>query len=268
MNVGHGTMDVAMTELEICVDSVDSAVAAARGGAQRVELCSALDEGGLTPSLGMIRAVRASIGIRLHVMIRPRGGDFVYSEQELAIMRDDIGLAAAAGADGVVLGLLNEDSDVDVESTRALVELSRPMQVTFHRAFDMTRDPVAALEAVIQTGADRILTSGAEADAMRGRRQLQALVRAAGHRIRVMAGGSIRPHNAQQIVQDTGVPEVHSGLRHVDPSPVRHKVEGIHLGGTGADEYARSRVREEDVRSLRQKMDAAAVETAPAGVQH
>jgi copper homeostasis protein len=260
-------MDVAMSELEICVDSVDSAIAAESGGAQRVELCSALDEGGLTPSLGMIRAVRAGIRIRLHVMIRPRGGDFVYSEQELAVMRDDIPLAAAAGADGVVFGLLDEDSEVDVQRTRSLVELSRPMQVTFHRAFDMTRDPMAALEKVIQTGANRILTSGAQADAMRGRTQLRALVQAAGNRIGVMAGGGIRPGNVQQIVQETGVVEIHSGLRQALASPVRHRIHGIHLGGHDVDDYARSGVREEDVRSLRRKMNAVTFENAHMGAQ-
>jgi len=256
-----------MTELEICVDSVESSVAAEAGGAQRVELCSALHEGGLTPSLGMIRAVRGSIRIGLHVMIRPRGGDFVYSHQELAIMRDDIALAAAAGADGVVFGLLDEDSDVDGQRTRSLVELSRPMQVTFHRAFDMTRDPMAALEAVIQTGADRILTSGAQADAMLGRTRLRALVRAAGNRIHVMAGGSIRPENVQQIAYDTGVLEIHSGLRRAIPSSVRHRVHGVHLGDKGVDDYARSVVQVNDVRRLREEMDAIASEPAPAGAQ-
>jgi copper homeostasis protein len=256
-----------MMELEICVDSVESALAAESGGAQRVELCSALHEGGLTPSLGMIRAVRGIIRIGLHVMIRPRGGDFVYSDQELAIMRDDIALAAAAGADGVVLGLLDEDSDVDMERTRSLVELSRPLQVTFHRAFDMTRDPMAALEAVIQTRANRILTSGAQADAMLGRMRLKAIVQASGNRIHVMAGGGIRPDNVQQIVNETGVLEIHSGLRQAFPSPVRHKIHGIHLGGKGLDDYARSVVQASDVRRLRQSMDAITLDPSTVGVQ-
>ena len=256
-----------MTELEICVDSVESSVAAESGGAQRVELCSALHEGGLTPSLGMIRAVRANMRIGLHVMIRPRGGDFVYSDQELSIMREDIALAAKAGADGVVFGLLDEDSDVDIERTQYLVELSRPMQVTFHRAFDMTRDPMAALEAVIQTGADRILTSGAQANAMLGRERLRALVRASRNRIRVMAGGGIRPENAQQLAQETGVMEIHAALRHAVASPVRHKAHGIHLGGKGVDDYARNVVHASEVRRLRQSMDAAVFEPAAVGDQ-
>jgi copper homeostasis protein len=255
-----------MIELEICVDSVESACAAEAGGARRVELCSALDEGGLTPSLGMIQAVRAGIRIGLHVMIRPRSGDFVYSEQELAIMRDDIAFAAANGADGVVFGVLNEESKVDVERTRALIERSRPLQVTFHRAFDLTHDPLAALEAVIEAGADRILTSGGQPDALHGRKQLQALVNAARSRIRVMAGGSIRPENVQQIIEETGVPEIHSGLRHPLPSPVRQKVQGIHLGGRRAGEYGRSGVRKQDVESLRLRMEAAALETLPGRV--
>jgi copper homeostasis protein len=267
MNVVTVAMEVGMIELEICVDSVESAIAAELGGAQRVELCSALYAGGLTPSLGMIRAVRSSIRIGLHVMIRPRAGDFVYSNHELAIMRDDIALAAAAGADGVVFGLLDEHSDIDAKRTQSLVELSRPMQVTFHRAFDMTRDPTTAIEAIIRTGADRILTSGAQQDAMSGRKQLRALLQAAGSRIRVMAGGGVRPGNVQQIVQETGVLEIHSGLRQALPSPVIHKVHGIHLGGKGVDDYARSGIRADDVRSLRQRMNSITLETASPGAQ-
>lgn len=256
-----------MTELEICVDSVESSLAAEAGGAQRVELCSALLEGGLTPSLGLIRAVRAKIRIGLYVMIRPHSGDFLYSDEELAIMREDIMVATAAGADGVVFGLLDAGSRVDVERTRSLVEAARPLQVTFHRAFDMTHDPMEALDAVINTGADRILTSGAAADAMLGRSRLQALVQASQGRIHVMAGGGVRGSNVQQIADETGVREFHAALRYEVPSPVRHKVHGIHLGAKGADEYARSIVRPGDVRALREGMNAIAFQTEPLGVR-
>lgn len=239
-----------MATLEICVDSVESALAAEAGGAQRVELCSALMEGGLTPSLGLIRTVRSQIQIGLHVLIRPRGGDFLYSEADRAVMREDILLAAQCGVDGVVLGLLTANGDVDVEGTRELLESARPMQVTFHRAFDMTRDIGAALEAVVRTGADRVLTSGGEATAMLGRSRLRELVRASQGRIRLMVGGGVRAENLSAIAQMTRAPEYHAALRRSVASPVKHTPRLIHLGDPGVDDYARTEVRPEDVRAL------------------
>lgn len=246
-----------MTVLEICVDSVESAVAAESGGAQRVELCSALGEGGLTPSLGLIRAVRSRINISLHVMIRPRGGDFFYSDDEFEVMRDDIVHAAQCGADGVALGLLTVEGDVDVERTRKLVELARPMEVTFHRAIDMARHIDSALEDVIRTGADRVLTSGAEPSAMQGRHRIRELVRAANGQIRVMAGGGVRAENVQEIAQVTGAREFHAALRRTVHSPIKHQRHKVHLGNSGTDEYARSVVRTADVRTLKESLGAA-----------
>jgi copper homeostasis protein len=244
-----------MTVLEICVDSVESAIAAERGGAQRVELCSDLTEGGLTPSLGLIRTVRSRIGIGVHVMIRPRAGDFLYSEDDFAVMRDDISAAAKAGADGVVLGLLTADGDVDVERTKELVKLARPMEVTFHRAIDMARDVEDALEEVIETGADRILTSGAEPTAMQGRHRIRELVRASKGRVGVMVGSGIRAENVQEIAETTGAVEFHAALRRAVPSPIRHQRRKVHLGDPGVDDYARRVVRTADVRSLQAAID-------------
>jgi copper homeostasis protein len=245
-----------MTVLEICVDSVESAAAAEAGGAQRVELCSALSEGGVTPSLGLIRSVRSRIDIGVHVMIRPRAGDFLYSEDDLAVMREDIALAAQYGADGVALGVLTAEGEVDVERTRELVELARPMEVTFHRAIDMARDIESALEDVIRTGADRVLTSGGEITAMQGRHRIGKLVRSSAGRIGVMAAGGIRAENVREIAKATCAVEFHAALRRPVLSRIRHQKRKVHLGNPGADDYAHSVVRAADVRRLQDALDA------------
>ena len=152
---------------EICVDSIAGVRAAKEAGAHRVELCADLLEGGITPSLGMIRQARTIAGVGLNVMIRPRGGDFLFDDDELAIMRSDIETAKAEGADGVVIGLLTAAGEVDAARTRQLIALARPLSVTFHRAFDMTPDPFRALETLIELGVDRVLTSGQEGERAR-----------------------------------------------------------------------------------------------------
>jgi copper homeostasis protein len=240
-----------MADLEICVDSLESAVAAEAGGATRIELCNSLTEGGLTPSLGLLRAVRSRVRIGVHVMIRPRAGDFLYSADELAVMREDIVLAAQNGADGIVLGLLTAEGNIDVEQTRELVALARPMEVTFHRAFDMARDINTALQDVIHAGADRILTSGAEPTAMQGRHHICELVREAKGRIEIMAGGGVRAENAGEILRVSGVRDFHAALRRQVPSPMKHHRRKIHLGTPGLDEDTRYMVRAADVRTLR-----------------
>ncbi len=176
---------------EICIDSVDGAVAAQQGGAQRVELCDNLVEGGTTPSIGTIRLARANIAIGLNVIIRPRGGDFCYTPLEFEVMRQDILAAREAGADGVVIGLLQPDGRVDAARTRALVELARPLSVTFHRAIDLCRDPLEALEDLAAIGVDRILTSGCRPTALEGAEVIAGLVRRSNGRVVIMAGGGV-----------------------------------------------------------------------------
>ena len=237
--------------IEVCVDSVPSAVAAERGGAQRIELCSDLLEGGITPSLGLLQAVRAGISVPLHVIIRPRGGDFCYSEEEFDIMHRDVEIAKRAGADGVVLGILLPSGRIDVARTRQLIELARPMSVTFHRAFDMSADLQNSLEDVCETGANRLLTSGGEPDCLQGADAIAKLVASARGRICMMAGGGINAGNVAQILQRTGVAEIHVGLATAVPSPMLVRNARVSLGKVPGREYHRAQVLEESVRELK-----------------
>jgi copper homeostasis protein len=202
---------------EACVDSPEAAIAAQTGGADRVELCASLLEGCLTPSAGSIQLAKQHLEIGLQVMIRPRGGDFCYTDIEFQIMKLDIEVAKKMGADGVVLGILKPDGSVDKERTNVLVELARPLSTTFHRAFDMSRDPYEALEDLTDLGVDRILTSGQEYTALEGLDLITDLVQKAGDRIIIMPGAGIHEGNIAKIVKQSGVLEVHAaGLTTVE----------------------------------------------------
>lgn len=243
-----------MTEpvlIEVCVDSVASAVAAERGGAQRVELCSDLLEGGITPSLGLLQVVRAAISLPLHVIIRPRGGDFCYSDEEFDIMRRDIEMAKRTGADGAVLGILLPSGRIDITRTRQLIEVARPMSVTFHRAFDMSADLHNSLDDVCQADANRLLTSGGEPDCLQGTLAISKLVQSARGRIHIMAGGGINTGNVAHILQRTGVNEIHVGLATVVQSPMLVRNARVSLGKAPGREYHRAQVLEESVRELK-----------------
>lgn len=240
--------------IEVCVDSVASAVAAQQGGAHRVELCSDLIEGGITPSAGLIEVVRSCVSIGVQVIIRPRGGDFCYTPDEVEIMRRDIALAKKLGADGVVLGMLDPEGHVDVKSTRELVELARPLNVTFHRAFDMSADLFRALEDVCATGARRLLTSGGEAKCLQGSETIARLATAARGRIIIMAGGGIGQRDAASIIKRTGVREIHVGLSTPVPSPMRYRNLKLSMGKVPGREYERVQVLEEHVRNLQRTL--------------
>jgi copper homeostasis protein len=217
--------------LEICVESVEGAIAAQQGGADRVELCANLLEGGTTPSAGSMQLARHSLTIGLQVMIRPRGGDFCYSSTEFEIMKLDIDTARKAGADGVVLGILCPDGSVDEPRTRELAALARPMNVTFHRAFDMTRDPWEALETLIALGIDRILTSGQESSVLEGLELISNLVRAAGDRIIVMPGGGIHERNFSRIARECGARELHAAALAEAEGPMAFRNHRCFMGG-------------------------------------
>lgn len=215
--------------LEACVDSVESALAAQAGGAHRVELCEDLLEGGTTPSAGMIEVCRERLQIPVHVLIRPRGGDFVYSDVELEVMQRDIALVRRLGAQGVVIGALRPDGTVDVERTRAMLGVARPLSVTFHRAFDFTPDADAALDTLIALGVDRVLTSGQAPSARKGTRVLARLVARAGGRIGILAGGSVSEEDIAEIAQRSGVREVHVRATALLESPTSYRPQHLSL---------------------------------------
>ncbi len=233
---------------EVCVDSVESALAAQEGGADRVELCSDLLEGGLTPSYGMLKAARAALGLKIMAMVRPRGGDFCYSDAEFRAMHHDVGAAKDLGADGIVLGLLSPDGTVDDARTRELITLARPLPVTFHRAFDMTRDPFEALETLIGLGVNRVLTSGQEPTVLEGADMIAELVRRAAGRIIVMPGGGITERNIGRIVAATGVSELHfAALAPVEGRMVFRNTR-VFMGGTlRPPEYTQELTHRDDV---------------------
>jgi copper homeostasis protein len=223
--------------LEIRVETLEVALAAERGGADRIELCGDLSLGGVTPGADLVRRVRAQVRLPIFTMIRPRAGDFVYSTAEFAEMKRSIIGAKESGMDGVVLGILTKDHRVDVERTRELVELAKPLPVTYHRAFDEAADSHKALEDVIQNGAKRILTSGGAKSALEGAGVLARLVEAARDRVVIVPGAGISAANIVEVAQRTRAREFHSGLSTVLPygskgykkfeEEVRHLVEAI-----------------------------------------
>jgi copper homeostasis protein len=239
---------------EICVDSIAGVCAAQAAGAARVELCADLLEGGITPSRGMIRHARTVAGIKLNVMIRPRGGDFLFDDDEFAIMQSDIETAKAEGADGVVIGLLTAAGEVDAARTRELISHARPLSVTFHRAFDMTREPFEAIETLIGLGVDRVLTSGQEATVLEGLPLIAELIERAGSRIVVMPGGGITARNIDRIVATACPGEIHFAALEQAESRMRFRPQHVFMGGElRPPEYDRLETSAASIRAIMAK---------------
>ena len=215
--------------IEIAVEGADGLIAAQNGGADRVELCASLLEGGITPSMGMVRAAQRMARIPFFAMVRPRGGDFLYSDIEFEAMLADVSALKALGVDGIVVGCLTADGTVDEVRTRALVEAARPMQVTFHRAFDMSRDCEEAIEALVRCGVDRVLTSGQHKSA------LARTVKAARGRIRVIACGGLNRDIIAEVWRRTDADELHFSARQVVDSRMRYRNIGVSMGRTAVE---------------------------------
>lgn len=237
-------------QFEVCTNSVESCLAAQAGGADRVELCAGIPEGGTTPSYGDIATARELLThTRLHVIIRPRGGDFLYTPLEQRIMLKDIENARRLGADGVVFGCLTSEGDIDIALMKQLLEAAQGMSVTFHRAFDVCRQPKQALETLIQLGCHRILTSGAQPTAEQGIPLLKELQAQADGRIILLAGCGVNENNIARIASETGIREFHFSAREQLTSGMQFRNEAVSMGGTVCiDEYSRPVTTAERVR--------------------
>lgn len=217
-------------KIEVCAFSLESCLAAEKGGANRIELCGSVYEGGTTPSAGLMQMAKQQVSLEIYAMIRPHGGDFCYSDDEISVMQADIRMAKELGCDGVVLGILQPNGQINIEQTKALVALAKPMRVTFHRAIDMTPDYLKALEDIIETGCERILTSGQKNTAIEGIEAIRDLVQQANGRIEIMAGSGVNTHNAQTLAH-TGVNALHLTGKSVRDSEMIYRKEGISMGG-------------------------------------
>lgn len=236
---------------EVAVDSLESALIAQSAGANRIELCAALSIGGITPSHGMVKLARQQLPLPINVIIRPRQGDFLYSQAEFEMMRYDIDFAKSLNVNGVVIGILRPDGHVDIDRTRILIEQVRPLQVTFHRAFDMTADPYRALNDLIDLGVDTILTSGQQAAAEQGIDLITDLVKQADGRIKIMPGSGINPTNIKTIVTQSGATEFHFSGKTSQPSQMTYRNLNLSMGGQDdASEYDITIADEDIIRAI------------------
>ncbi len=214
-------------QLEICCFNFASAMLAQQTGATRIELCADAAEGGTTPNYGTIQLAREQLSIQLYPIIRPRGGDFFYTSEELEIIKRDILVCKELGCDGVVIGMLHHNGSIDIENTKRLVALAYPMGVTFHRAFDRASQPMEALEAIISTGCERILSSGQQTEAMLGAGLLHDLIAQAEGRIVIMPGSGVKSSNIIELATITGATEFHASARVNEPSAMEYINENM-----------------------------------------
>ncbi|RUT77630.1 copper homeostasis protein CutC [Ancylomarina longa] len=239
------------TKLEICCYSVQSAILAEKAGANRIELCTGIQEGGLTPSFAMIELCKASVNIPVHVIIRPRESDFHYSDIEFECMKKDILMSKSIGVDGIVSGVLSTDGRIDLPRTRELVELSKPMSFTFHRAFDMVKDPVLAMEQLIQLKVNRILTSGGMQTAIFGKDMLKRLVELAKERIIIMPGSGINEENILNLKMETGAQEFHCSAKSLVKSKMNFRNPNVSMGEKQeSSEYSFFEANPEKIRKI------------------
>ncbi len=251
---------MASPPIEICVEGIDGLAAAQAAGADRVELCASLVEGGITPSLGVIRQALAIATLPVHVIVRPRGGDFLYSAREYRTMLEDVRACRALGVAGVVFGCLGADGRIDEARMAELTAAARPLAVTCHRAFDMTRDPEEAVEALVRCGVDRVLTSGQRASALEGLAGLKRTVAAARGRLAVMACGGLDETNIAEVLARSGADELHFAALVTGPSGMTFRNPHVGMGGTApAREFELTLT---DAEAVRRTIAAARAQTA------
>ena len=243
-------------KIEICTNSVTSSIEAEKGGAYRVELCAGIPEGGTTPSYGEIAVAREMLSIKLNIIIRPRGGDFLYSDVEHRTMLRDIEIAKKLGADGVVIGCLTADGEIDMQRNKELIDAAKGMNVTFHRAFDMCKDPFKSLEDIISLGCERILTSGQQPTAIEGVSLLKQLVEKANDRIIIMPGSGVNEENIAFLAKETGAEEFHFSAREPISSKMVYRNPHLKMGGTvvSIDEYVQNVTNADKVKRTIEKL--------------
>ena len=236
--------------LEIATTDFASTEAAVAGGADRIELCSALSEGGLTPSFGLIKRCREKFSLPVFPIIRPRSGDFLYNDDEYSVIKNDIALCKELGCDGIVIGFLKKDGSIDKKRITKMVERAYPMEVTFHRAFDRCADPYQAMEEIIEAGCQRILSSGQKSTALEGVELIKKLIIEANNRIIIMPGSGIKIENIKALAENSGAEEFHAALR----ATVKSKMEFLHPSFASPRSYEHPEIIEDEVRSLKAEL--------------